>query len=817
MSISYNAYTATAGQTSFAFTFPYLAVDHVKVSKNGVDLTTGFTVVTSPSTSITLGTGAAVGDIIKVYRLTPGRSASPNNVNLVDFVNGSVLSEEDLDRNARQLLYLIQEAQDVGNGALSYDDTLAAWNAAHGGVAKISNVATPVASADAATKGYVDGQIGSASSLVSGTLPAARLPASGVTASTYGDSTTMLTQVSIDSTGRITSASERAMTAGDLPVHTHTAANITDGIAVFGAASHTHTAANVTDFATAANALIDTKINANAITFVAGGTANWDAESKRITNVATPVVGTDAVNLDSVANLALYGNAAAALPQSWNLTTSTWTNVGGSGANTIWEQDLTLSPAAVGTNPNLFLVILGGVLQFPTTAYRTPSPTTITLSATGASAPATGVSVQVRNFGVSRAFSANADATNPGVVTVGTNIDVASGVISVKTGTTTDKGVLSVGSNLAVTAGAVSVPDATTSVKGVVSVGTNLAVTSGAISVADATTSAKGVMQVGSGLTVASGVVSVNGASNGTTALEFANNGLKVRDTNGSHSLVITPGSDLTTDRVLTVTTGDAARTVTLSGNLSVTASNATVGGTNSGDQTIALTGDVTGTGTGSFAATIANSAVTVAKMANLAANTILGNATGAAAAPTAITCTAAGRALLDDADAAAQLVTLGTDAKYAQLSGGANAAFSNPPTLATAASAYNGSSQMISAGYFSASIVIGKLPFLTTSGTEAIASYYTSNVFTFKRNASTADQLQIKSAYGIWAMWINSAYSGDVTFNGGGYSMICTDITSSYNTIYTSLVSGGNAVANTQVWTPAASNGCHFIAFRTA
>lgn len=46
---------------------------------------------------------------------------------------------------------------------------------------------------------------------------------------------------------------------------------------------------------------------------------------------------------------------------------------------------------------------------------------------------------------------------------------------------------------------------------------------------------------------------------------------------------------------------------------------NATLGGTNSGDQTISLTGDVTGSGTGSFAATIANSAVTTAKINNAA------------------------------------------------------------------------------------------------------------------------------------------------------------------------------------------------------
>jgi hypothetical protein len=56
--------------------------------------------------------------------------------------------------------------------------------------------------------------------------------------------------------------------------------------------------------------------------------------------------------------------------------------------------------------------------------------------------------------------------------------------------------------------------------------------------------------------------------------------------------------------------------------------------GTNSGDQTITLTSDVTGSGTGSFATTIANSAVTLAKMENRATQTFIGRNTAGTGVP---------------------------------------------------------------------------------------------------------------------------------------------------------------------------------------
>ena len=72
--------------------------------------------------------------------------------------------------------------------------------------------------------------------------------------------------------------------------------------------------------------------------------------------------------------------------------------------------------------------------------------------------------------------------------------------------------------------------------------------------------------------------------------------------------------------------------------------------------QNTTLTGDVTGSGTSSVATTIASGAITTAKMANFAANSIIANLTGAPAAPSALTITSTGStassAVLRDASA---------------------------------------------------------------------------------------------------------------------------------------------------------------------
>lgn len=89
-------------------------------------------------------------------------------------------------------------------------------------------------------------------------------------------------------------------------------------------------------------------------------------------------------------------------------------------------------------------------------------------------------------------------------------------------------------------------------------------------------------------------------------------------------------------------------------GTLSATAVGLTDG--DKGDITVSSTGTVW---------TIDNSAVTYAKIQNVSAtDKLLGRSTAGAGVIEEIACTAAGRALLDDADAAAQLATLGAQAQ---------------------------------------------------------------------------------------------------------------------------------------------------------
>jgi hypothetical protein len=98
----------------------------------------------------------------------------------------------------------------------------------------------------------------------------------------------------------------------------------------------------------------------------------------------------------------------------------------------------------------------------------------------------------------------------------------------------------------------------------------------------------------GDGTLADGGELSVSGGGGGgglsdgdtlTIGLTFPVAGLHLLDTNATHDLIFSPGSNLTADRTLSILTGDSNRSLTFS-------ADSTIGGTNSGDVTLAGTPD---------------------------------------------------------------------------------------------------------------------------------------------------------------------------------------------------------------------------------
>jgi hypothetical protein len=206
--------------------------------------------------------------------------------------------------------------------------------------------------------------------------------------------------------------------------------------------------------------------------------------------------------------------------------------------------------------------------------------------------------------------------------------------------------------------------------------------------------------------------------------------------------------------------------------------------GSNTGDQTITLTTDVTGSGTGSFAATIAAGAVTLAKQANLAANSIQGNNTGSPATPLALT--------------AAQTNTLlGTGTIITALSGDVTATGSGQGSVA--ATIANAAVSLAKMANLAANSVIGNntgssaTPIaLTTAQLKTLAGYYTSGDSpTFAALTLTAFSGALSAAAGvISAGTLSEANGGNGSTTKPGHyttvvsSAVATSCTGSATTV---------------------------------
>lgn len=138
MAYSYVRYEGDGSNTSFAFTFPYIDQSHVKVRVNGV--LTSYTWLSAYTVSVS--PAPAIGAVVEVRRETPKETAP------VNFTDGSVLLESQLDLITNFNLYAAQEALDAAEGSLIQDST-GNYDAEN---KRIRNVAAPVDPGDAVNK-----------------------------------------------------------------------------------------------------------------------------------------------------------------------------------------------------------------------------------------------------------------------------------------------------------------------------------------------------------------------------------------------------------------------------------------------------------------------------------------------------------------------------------------------------------------------------------------------------------------------------------------------------------------------------------------
>lgn len=143
MALASATYVGNGSVTNYNLTFNYLSKDHVKVYVNSVLVTS----YTWASTSvISFNTAPANGATIAIQRVTP-------TVPIVDFVDGSNLTENMLDQATTQALYVAEETKDAAANGIQVDPLTNTWK---GEGKKLVNLADPTSNQDATTKYWVE-------------------------------------------------------------------------------------------------------------------------------------------------------------------------------------------------------------------------------------------------------------------------------------------------------------------------------------------------------------------------------------------------------------------------------------------------------------------------------------------------------------------------------------------------------------------------------------------------------------------------------------------------------------------------------------
>lgn len=214
MAYSYVRYSGNGSTTNYTFSFPTISTDHIKVRVNGT-LVTNWSFLNS--STIQFAAAPASGTVIEIRRETPKDST------IVNFTDGSVLLERDLDLLATWQLYLGQETEDDIEDTIRVDSQ-SRFDAQN---RRIINVADPINAQDAVTKVYADAVIGQATAAASAAAAvqvalaadeaidsaASALAAASSAADAAGSATTATTQASNAAASAVNAANSAAAAA----------------------------------------------------------------------------------------------------------------------------------------------------------------------------------------------------------------------------------------------------------------------------------------------------------------------------------------------------------------------------------------------------------------------------------------------------------------------------------------------------------------------------------------------------------------------------------------------------------------------------
>lgn len=257
MAYSYVQYAGNGSTATFSVPFAYISKSHVEVRVNNVLKTADTDYTWSSASAITFVTAPGTGLTVDIRR------QSNHSGRIVDFQDGSTLTQDVLDADSNQNFFMAQEAIDAvdGNIALDTDGVFDADNK------RIKNVANPVDAQDVVTKTWAENSM--SSQLNQATAQAA-------TATTQAG---IATTKAAEAAASASSASSSATTATTKATEASTSATNAASSASAALASKNAAATSETNAAASAAAAASSSSSASSSATSATGSANSAAAS----------------------------------------------------------------------------------------------------------------------------------------------------------------------------------------------------------------------------------------------------------------------------------------------------------------------------------------------------------------------------------------------------------------------------------------------------------------------------------------------------------------------------------------------------------